>query len=90
MARSLQKSVGTHRNVGSADSESSDRACMHMASAYSAAPSDRRSSLNRKYSPPREERVLGRRTTVSLECARMMALLEACVSVEMVGRESTP
>ena len=63
---------------------------MHWDSAYSASLRASRSSLKRKYSPHREDLVLGRRTTVSLDCLAMKALSAACVAGEMVGRDSTP
>ena len=63
---------------------------MHWESAYSAAPRASRSSLNMKYSPPRDDRVFGRRTTVSLVCRVMNALSAAWESGSIVGMDSTP
>ena len=63
---------------------------MHWDSAYSAAPRASRSSLNMKYSPPRDDRVFGRRTTVSLVCLVMKALSAAWESGAIVGIDSTP
>ena len=54
------------------------------------APRASRSSLNMNYSPPRDDRVLGRRTTVSLACRVMKALSAAWESGSIVGMDSTP